>query len=292
MVIAPANAQIAGDRSDRVGVLATRQQASARARSVSTLEDGQRPPARSRSGPCRPAHDSARAACAKPGILAGHQRVGHALDRTPAVEFGPHPAANAPDHGGRGLDGELPVAAHDFAARTSKPSGSSSLETELLQCCPTWNLSCRRQTSASYARSQVLVRRLLRHHHQHTAPRFTTKSRSPGGELLDSCGSRAGRRAAWDGAGIRRSSGARCWDLVEAAGRWPRSPRRSGSATSRSPPGGGKIASIGVLSRPDQWREGRAGGQAPICSVDDRMPPGVQLQCRNLGPRAETLHKP
>jgi hypothetical protein len=50
-------------------------------------------------------------------------------DRAPAVEFGPHPAADAPDHGGRGLDGELPLAAHDVrgqdleALQVKQPGG-------------------------------------------------------------------------------------------------------------------------------------------------------------------------
>jgi hypothetical protein len=45
--------------------------------------------------------------------------IGQALrrrvpDRAQAMEFGLRPAADAPDHGGRGLDDKLPLAAHDF----------------------------------------------------------------------------------------------------------------------------------------------------------------------------------
>jgi hypothetical protein len=48
---------------------------------------------------------------------------------------------------------------------------------------------------------------------------------------------------AWDGVATRRSFDARCWTWSRPVGRSPRSPRRSGSATSRSLPGGGKTAS-------------------------------------------------
>jgi hypothetical protein len=93
--------------------------------------------------------------------------------------------------------------------------------------------SCRRQASASYARSQVLFWRLLRHPQQGTAPRFMTKSlfsirsvscqsaptsfldkdivvvglgpawrRLPPGDL--SSGSRSGSRTEdWSGTGVR-----------------------------------------------------------------------------------------
>jgi hypothetical protein len=61
-----------------------------------------------------------------------------------------------------------------------------------------------------------------------------------GGELLDSCATRSGRRVAWDGAGIRRSSTARSWICSRRAGRWPTSPGTWRSATSPSIPGGGR----------------------------------------------------
>jgi hypothetical protein len=45
------------------------------------------------------------------------------------VELGPHPAADAADHGGRGLDGELPFAAYHLggedleAVKAKQPGG-------------------------------------------------------------------------------------------------------------------------------------------------------------------------
>jgi hypothetical protein len=51
------------------------------------------------------------------------------------------------------------------------------------------------------------------------------------------------RSAAWEDAGIHPSSAARFWTWSRPAGRSPRSPRRWGSAISRSTPGAAKTAS-------------------------------------------------
>jgi hypothetical protein len=72
------------------------------------------------------------------------------------VELSPRPAASAPDHGRRGRDGQLPLAAHDLrgedlkAVQAKQPEGRSTTVLTHLGL-----LSCRRQASASYARSQV-----------------------------------------------------------------------------------------------------------------------------------------
>jgi len=109
----PANPQIAGDRRDRVGVLPTRRQASARARSVSTAEGGSWPSARSRSAPHRPAPDSARSACASTAPPPAATGQVADPDGAPAMGLGPHPTAHTADHGRRGLDLELPLATLD-----------------------------------------------------------------------------------------------------------------------------------------------------------------------------------
>jgi len=93
------------------------------------------------------------------------------------MELGPHPTALTADHGGGGLDLELPLAAdhlrgEDLKAVQAEQPGSRGT-TVLPHLGPP---SCRRHASASYARSQVLFRRLLRHPQQGTTPRFMTKS--------------------------------------------------------------------------------------------------------------------
>jgi hypothetical protein len=55
-------------------------------------------------------------------------------DRAAAVELGPHATAGAANHGGGGLDLELPLAGHDFGGEDLKPSKSSSLEAVALLC--------------------------------------------------------------------------------------------------------------------------------------------------------------
>jgi hypothetical protein len=141
-------------------------------------EDRSPPPARSRCGPRRPAPDSARSACARPAPLGGRRSAGRAHpDRAAAVEFGPDPATHATHHGGRRLDGEPPLATRYLcdgdleAVQAEQPGGRG---TRVLT--PWGLLSCRRQTSASYARPQVPFGS-LRRRQQHTASRFMTKSR-------------------------------------------------------------------------------------------------------------------
>jgi hypothetical protein len=97
-------------------------------------------------------------------------------DRAAAVELGPHPAADAADQGGGGLDLELPFTGRDLrgvdlpAVQAQQPGGRGTMV--LTHLGP----PCRRHASASYARSQVLFWRLLRHPQQGTTPRFVTKS--------------------------------------------------------------------------------------------------------------------
>jgi hypothetical protein len=94
------------------------------------------------------------------------------------MELGPHPTTLTADHGGRGLNLELPLAAYDprgedlEAIQAEQPGRRGT--TVLTHLGPP---SCRRHASASYARSQVLFWRLLRHPQQGTTPRFMTKSR-------------------------------------------------------------------------------------------------------------------
>jgi hypothetical protein len=102
-------------------------------------------------------------------------------DRAAAMELGSYPTALTADHGGRGLDLELPLAGYDLrgedrkAVQAEQPGRRGT--TVLTHLGPP---SCRRHASASYARSQVLFRRLLGHPQQGTAPRFMTKSRHTG----------------------------------------------------------------------------------------------------------------
>src|SRR6266540_6579131 len=109
--------------------------------------------------------------------LPTRRQVAHP-DRAAAVQLGPLAAAHAADHRGRGLDGELPLATHQLgrddleAVQAEQPGGGRT--TVVTHLGPP---SCRRQTSASYARSQVLFRRLLHRRHQNTDPRFMAKSR-------------------------------------------------------------------------------------------------------------------
>ena len=76
-------------------------------------------------------------------------------DRAAAVELGPHPTALTADHGRRVLDDQLPLAAYhlgskDLEAVQAEQPGSRR-STVLTHGPP-----CRRQTSASFARPQVL----------------------------------------------------------------------------------------------------------------------------------------
>jgi hypothetical protein len=50
------------------------------------------------------------------------------------MELGPNPAADAADHGSRGLDGELSFAADHLGGEDWKPSRPSSLEADALRC--------------------------------------------------------------------------------------------------------------------------------------------------------------
>jgi hypothetical protein len=98
-------------------------------------------------------------------------------DRAAAMELSPHPTTLTADHGGRGLDLELPLAGYDLrgedlkAVQAEQPGRRRT--TVLTHLGPP---SCRRHASASYARSQVLFWRLLRHPQQGITPRFMTKS--------------------------------------------------------------------------------------------------------------------
>ena len=120
--------------------------------------------ARSRSGPHRQAPDSARSACARPAPPAGHRSAGRAPGPCGGRGPRPHPAAPAADHGGRGLDLELPLITHDLRGEDFK-----AVQAKQHRPGPTTVLThlgpplAGRHTSASYARSQVLFWRLLRH---------------------------------------------------------------------------------------------------------------------------------
>src|SRR4029453_12136285 len=93
-------------------------------------------------------------------------------------ELSPHPTTLTADHGGGGLDLELPLAGDDLrgedlkAVQAEQPGGRDT--TVMTHLGPP---SCRRHASASYARPQVLFWRLLGHPQQGTTPRFMTKSR-------------------------------------------------------------------------------------------------------------------
>jgi hypothetical protein len=154
----PANPQVAGDRRHRVGVLAD-------------------PPARLGAGPLgqhRPRPDGGRLLGPGPhraGLLAtapealapgqhhrpaADRQVPHP-DRAPAVRGSRPAAAPTADRPDRRLDGELPFVSHELsrdeleAVQVEQPGSRGT--TVLTHLGPP---SCRRQTSASYARSQVL----------------------------------------------------------------------------------------------------------------------------------------
>jgi hypothetical protein len=161
----PADPKIAGHRGDRVGV-------------------GADPPAGLGPGPLgqhRPRPDGGRLfgpgpdptgrLPTAPQALAPGQHDRAAADRqiahpdcASAVRGCPHATAPTANHRGRGLDGELPLATHEHGrdeleaiqAEQHRP-GRTTVLTHL------GPPSCRRQTSASYARPQVPFGGLRRH---------------------------------------------------------------------------------------------------------------------------------
>jgi hypothetical protein len=162
----PADPEVTGDRGDGVGVLADPPaglgpgpfgQHRPRTDAGRLLGPGPDPTGRLPTAPealAPPQHD-------RP---AADRQVAHP-DRAPAVRGGPHATACTADHRGRGLDGELPFAAHELgrdeleAVQVEQPgAGRTRVLTHL------GPPSCRRQTSASYARPQVAFGSLRRRH--------------------------------------------------------------------------------------------------------------------------------
>jgi hypothetical protein len=113
---------------------------------------------------------------------------------------------------------------------------------------------CRRQTSASYARSQVLFWRLLCHPQQHTAPRFMAKSRQRApGRRLDAVGRPRGssRTIAPDRSG---NAGRR--------GYWPRTSHAPSTAHA------GRATASSAATRP----AARPGVGVPVCPSRAHQP--------------------
>jgi hypothetical protein len=177
----PADPQVTGHRGDRVGVLAD---PPAR---LGAGPLGQHRPGADRRCPLGPGADPAGGLRTAPDPLAPGQHYRPATDGqvahpdpAAAMELSPHPTTLTADHGCSGLDLELPLAGYDLrgqdfkAVQAEQPGGRGT--TVLTHLGPP---SCRRHASASasYARSQVLLRRLLRHPQLGTTPRFMTKSR-------------------------------------------------------------------------------------------------------------------
>jgi hypothetical protein len=126
----PANAEITSDRGDRVGVLADPPAG------LGAGPLGQHRPRSNPSRPLGPGADPAGRLSTAPEPLAPGQHHWTAADRqvthpdrAAAVELGPHPAADAADHGGRGLDNQLPFAAYHLggedleAVQAEQPGG-------------------------------------------------------------------------------------------------------------------------------------------------------------------------
>jgi hypothetical protein len=112
-MVAQPTPQVASDRCDRVGVLADPPAG------LSAGSLGQHRPGTDRGHLLGPGPHPAGGLTTAPDPLAPGQHHRMAADRevahpncAPAVELGLYPTAQAPDHGGRGLDGEPPFAAH------------------------------------------------------------------------------------------------------------------------------------------------------------------------------------
>jgi hypothetical protein len=152
----PANPEVTGHRRHRVGVLADPPAG------LGAGPLGQYHPRSDPSYPLSPGpHPTSRLPTAPdPLAPAQHHRpatnrqVTHP-DHPATVRSGSHPAAHAADHRGRGLDIELPLATYELgchdlqAIQVQQRPRRTTLLTHL-------GPSCRRQTSASSARSQVL----------------------------------------------------------------------------------------------------------------------------------------
>jgi hypothetical protein len=131
----PANPEVTSDRGHRVSVLAdppTR---------LSAGPLSQHRPRADRGHPLGPAAHAAGRLPTAPDPLAPPQHHRTATDRqvphpnrTAAMELSPHPTTLTADHGGRGLDGELPLTGRDLRGEDLKPSRPSSLEAEALRC--------------------------------------------------------------------------------------------------------------------------------------------------------------
>jgi hypothetical protein len=110
--------------------LPTRRQASARARWVNTAL-GRIAATRSVQVRTPQAGSAQRQIRLRQASTTGRPPIGKSgtPDRAAAVELGPHPAAVAADHGGRGLHGDLPFAAYHLggddleAVQAEQPGG-------------------------------------------------------------------------------------------------------------------------------------------------------------------------
>ena len=175
----PADAEVASDRRHRMGVLADPPA------SLGAGPLGQHRPRTDRRRPLGPGpHLAGRLTTAPEALVpAQHHRtatngqVAHP-DRAAAVKLGPDPTAHATNHGRRGLDDKLPLAAYDLggedleAVQAQQPgSGRTTVLTHLgppvLQ-----TLDIRKLCEVP---GPVLAALYRRQHH--TAPRFMTKSR-------------------------------------------------------------------------------------------------------------------
>jgi hypothetical protein len=153
----PADAEVAGDRRDRVGVFTD---PPAR---LGPGPFGQHRPRADRDRLLGPGPHSAGRLPAAPQALAPAQHHRPATDRqvthpnrAAAVRGGRHATACTADHRGRGLDDQLPLTTQQLgrdeleAVQVQQPGGGRITVLTHLGPPP-----CRRQTSARYARPQV-----------------------------------------------------------------------------------------------------------------------------------------
>ena len=147
----PSHPEVRATAASAWASLPTRRQASARARWVSTAL-GRIGAARSVQVCTPQAGSRQRQIRLRQASTTGRpptEQVAHP-DRTAAVELGPRPSGPAPDRGGRGLDGEPPLAACDHRRRGPRSRPGRAAWSPTHSCGgPSWGLlSCRRHTSA------------------------------------------------------------------------------------------------------------------------------------------------
>ena len=191
----PANPKVAGDRRDRMGVGADPPAG------LGPGPFGQHRPRTDRGRLFGPGPDPAGRLMTAPQARAPGQHDRAAADRqiahpdcASAVGGGRHATAHAADHRGRGLDGELPLATHEHGrdeleavqAEQHRP-GRTTVLTHL------GPPSCRRQTSARYARPQVAFGACGTV--SSTSPRFMTKSPKSGALSLPAWSARSTTRS-------------------------------------------------------------------------------------------------